>query len=408
MAVSDANDTITAAISTANNLLTTSLNSITAAANAQFATDAQALNAAMAAAATQEQADSNVAWDNADIDALDAIYNTYLTTVANSAVAFNASEDAAMNTAATGVDAAVATMISAMYAAEAAWTVAVQSASDTFQATNDNAWNTYLATESSAWSQYQVSLTNITTQQQSNLDAAWGQFQASLGTAATVFTGREATAWAAYLQTLAPGQPAGARLAGLPALAGMDPVLLVALQPGAPAPAKVQGTPPPINWGRGTVVQENVYPLWWPGSGTGYKQQIGVDAAGNPIMITYWRAYAPSKIELHYWCHGLTFGGGGPMSFSPGDDSVPAILSKFYKAIGNNLTQGGDIIVGTDPSGVKHSCIIVTPKFNADGSLDPANTVVNTKNGQTAEQKMTLQALFGVYPNLAWQVYTRK
>jgi hypothetical protein len=125
-------------------------------------------------------------------------------------------------------------------------------------------------------------------------------------------------------------------------------------------------------------------------------------------MIEYWKAASPHAINLQYFCHGLTFNGGGPLSFSPVGDSVPAILGKFYTPIAGKDSLAGDIVVGKDATGVQHSCVIITPKFNADGSLDLVNTIVNTKNGLNAEVQTTLGAVMDTYTGCTWTFYTRK
>lgn len=115
-------------------------------------------------------------------------------------------------------------------------------------------------------------------------------------------------------------------------------------------------------------------------------------------------------MEYHYFCHGLTFNGGGPLSLSPTGNSVPAILGLYYTPIAGKDALAGDIIVGYNGAGqVDHSCILTNIKLNANGTLDANNTMVKTKNGNAPEAQMTLAAMKAVY-NLTptWIVYTRK
>jgi|GEM_PF-6898763 len=410
-ALDNANSTLAAAFGSIGNTLTTTLNSIVSVANAQFAADYQSLTAVMSSTGAQEQSDSLAAWNNGDIPGIDAIYNAYLTAIANAANTFNTSEVSAMSTAQSGVDSATANTTAALTAAEAAWTATVQPAYDTFMAANSSAWNTYLSTESSAWSQYQQSLANIATQQQSSLNAAANQYQTSMSTAAGTFSSQESSAWATYLQTLAPGQTPDPRLSNLPAVAPLNFVL--AAPPAAqPEANRNQGKPPPIDWSKGKVLEENSTP--WKGSGitgTTYQLQIGTDPKGKPIMITYWKAYAPWQIRFHYFCHGLTFSGGGPLSFSPDGESVPAILKKFYKEIPANKVQAGDILVGSKLGTVEHSAVIAKPAFLPNGNLDPSATIVNTKNGNAPETQMTVDkmVLLPAYRFCdSWVYYTRQ
>lgn len=170
-----------------------------------------------------------------------------------------------------------------------------------------------------------------------------------------------------------------------------------------------QGKPPPIDWSKGTVVVE-VDASW--GSigpiGSSYKIEIGRDKSGKAIEITAWHPTGPLMVQYCYFCHGLTFSGGGPISFSPFGSDVAKILSVFYTAIPEKNVKGGDIVVFSDKTGTTHSCIIVTPFFNNDGTLDLTKTKVNTKNGLNAAVEMTLKALTEIYEVATLDYYTRK
>ena len=120
----------------------------------------------------------------------------------------------------------------------------------------------------------------------------------------------------------------------------------------------------------------------------------------------------PTKVEWSYMCHGLTFSGGGLFSYSPySGASVRKILDVYYKGVSAKDAQAGDIIVFSNATvGPMHSCVIVTPVFKANGDLDPAMTMVKTKNGpKNPETVPTLAAVIAV-PEYAgtWRVYSRK
>lgn len=145
---------------------------------------------------------------------------------------------------------------------------------------------------------------------------------------------------------------------------------------------------------------------------TTYEIEIGKNKFGEPIKIRYWQVNGPTKAEWYYMCHGLTFSGGGPFSFSPySGTSVKKILDVFYKDISAKDAQAGDIVVFKNAAGSPiHTCVIITPMFKQNGDLDPDNTMVKSKNGpENPEVVTTLKAVIAV-PAYAgrWRVYTRK
>ncbi len=410
--VASSNATLTASINTASSTMIAAVDAVGTTADTALTATLTAMRAAFASADTAYNTASAAAWDAGNIDALDAAYATYIAAIAAAATGENVAVEAAFTGGDTAVTAAMDTLEAAMYTAEAAWTATVTPAYDSYIAADAAIWSQYLATESSAYDGYLLSLNGIAASQQAVIAGSSTQRNADVATAATAFTNREAVAWNAYLQSLTPDMGAEPRLAALPIVVGMPPLLAENNQP-APKVQNVQGQPPPIDWSKGTVVARN-YKAWtnpdFPQpTGTVYKIEIGKDATGKPIEILAWRGDAKFKVEFTYFCHGLTFNGVGQGQLSPFGSEIDKILGKFYKEILSNATKAGDIVVWRDAAGVPaHSCIITVAAYNADGTLDAANSQVRTKNGQDAEQTMTFAALLLIYKApLTWSYYTR-
>ena len=190
---------------------------------------------------------------------------------------------------------------------------------------------------------------------------------------------------------------------------GEDPSGLTEI---APMPREVspnQIRRPQIDLSKGTIEEENVK-LEAGGSGTAYTLEVK-GSNGNTFTIKYFKSYAPYALEYHYFCHGLTFVGGGPLSFSPEGRSVPAIIAEYYKDIpDDSKVKAGDVLVATKLGKVVHSAIIVTPVYDSNGRFDPFLTKVRTKNGSNPEETTTISRLREEkeYEGSRWTIHTLK
>ena len=102
--------------------------------------------------------------------------------------------------------------------------------------------------------------------------------------------------------------------------------------------------------------------------------------------VRAWRA-APtvSTPDQCYFCHGYSLGTYAPFRYSVSGTSMPAVLADEYQKIGGigdaQNVGAGDILVWWQGNDASHSAVVRTPAYKAGGELDPAASVIGSKNG---------------------------
>ncbi len=127
---------------------------------------------------------------------------------------------------------------------------------------------------------------------------------------------------------------------------------------------------------------------------------------GNTVQV--WR----SDDGQQYFCHGLTFGGqaapGGVISPYTGQP-VETILQEYYQMIPEAQARVDDLLVwrGIAPETAPHSAVLTGPVITQGKSYLADTTRLQTKNGLSPEDNMTLEQLIGIYGE-AYNTYRRR
>jgi Domain of unknown function (DUF4157) len=115
--------------------------------------------------------------------------------------------------------------------------------------------------------------------------------------------------------------------------------------------------------------------------------------AGSPV--SGWVAYSPYRIELHYWCHGLSLGTFARWGYSVYSGApMRQVVTDEYTDVLPTAAMPGDIIVFLP--NFDHSARLTSVVLNGS-ALDEDKSRVDTKNGQAPAKNDSVMGVRGVY-----------
>lgn len=155
---------------------------------------------------------------------------------------------------------------------------------------------------------------------------------------------------------------------------------------------QIKSTQPKIQrmGGLGTQIASGIAP-WGGLAPVGTEYKVSTDA-GN--VVTGWVAYSIFPNALRYWCHGHSLGTFAKYGYSVYSGSpLKTVIKDEWKSIPSSQTKPGDIAVWTADFG--HSAKFVNPVITG-GRLDPATSMLSTKNGKNALTTMSLKGIASI------------
>jgi peptidoglycan hydrolase-like protein with peptidoglycan-binding domain len=156
----------------------------------------------------------------------------------------------------------------------------------------------------------------------------------------------------------------------------------------------------------GEIVKQDVYHFGV--AGADHRAQTD---SGSTVKA--WKPYAPwsAPYESQYWCHGLSFGTFFTFGYSvySGDKDAGTVLGdEWFRLAAPEFASTGDIAAWWDPShtdengdpqpGYAHSAIFRQVVLTPGLTLDPDQTILETKNGGQAQKFASLADLNKTYP----------
>lgn len=149
--------------------------------------------------------------------------------------------------------------------------------------------------------------------------------------------------------------------------------------------------------------------------------------ANSPVRV--WRGLAAAPADHRYFCHGHSLRTYERFGYTPysGDDVQQVLDDEYYEVPGRRDVQINDIIawLGAPKDGdwhaphprrtaaaggaafiIRHTARVVTPIVTG-GKVDPAQTMVTTKNGvPVPPATLSIDAVSGTYEH-GWTVYRK-
>jgi hypothetical protein len=166
------------------------------------------------------------------------------------------------------------------------------------------------------------------------------------------------------------------------------------VSPQAPAMARLSAA--------GPATQHNVRP-WGPDGPIGSNHEANTDG-GSTVPV--WIGYPIFSEPNLYWCHGHSLDSFRTYGYSVySGPPMATVVKDEWTNIAADQTKAGDIAVWTQ--GFDHSAKFTAPKVEG-GALDPAGSMLSTKNGRNPLATMSLTALAGIYGGAGIAVFRRK
>jgi hypothetical protein len=153
---------------------------------------------------------------------------------------------------------------------------------------------------------------------------------------------------------------------------------------------------------RGEAARHNVTP-WPPGGPIGSDYKVTTDAGSVTVG---WGAYSPVQYHLSYWCHGHTLGTFDDYGYSLYSGTpIKTAIQDEWTGVPADQTVPGDIAVWTADWG--HSARFTSPVVT-NGLLDPALSMLSTKNGPTPLATRSLNQIMARYGTAGVAVFRHK